>query len=239
MRPLPETERADELYGPFVRGDEDLVDGLVLVAERVRTVVPECVGMSLSLLEEGVTFTVVATSSEVAVLDAVQYVDGGPCADALAQQDVVVTTGPSTMEEQWELFGRAARAAGVGSTLSLPVLDDGRRVGGFNIYASEPHAFDGQVAAVAQALGTWAEDAVLDGDLGFSTRELARRAPVLLRDSTRLALAAGLLARATSLRVAEAEDRLRRAAVRAAVPLPLLVEEIITILTGSTDDEVG
>lgn len=236
MRPLPATAQADALYGPFVHGDQDLLDRLVELGERVRGVVPSCVGLSLSLHEDGLTFTVVATSSQVALLDAIQYVDGGPCADALTQHHVVVTTRPTSIEAQWKLFGKAATAVGVASTLSLPMVQEGDRVGGFNIYASEPGAFTGRVDAVAAALGTWSGPAVLDGDLTFRTRVLASQAPELLRESTRLAVATALLAQVRGLTEVEAEEKLRRSALRAAVPLALLVDEMIEVLQDAPPD---
>lgn len=70
MEPLPETQSAIEEFGPFV-DDLDLLEHLQRSATLVRAVVPSCVGLSLAMLDEGLTFTLQATSEEITGLDAV------------------------------------------------------------------------------------------------------------------------------------------------------------------------
>jgi len=77
VEPISETREAIEEFGPFAV-DEDLLEELGKKGERVRAVVPDCVGFSLAMEAYGVTFTLVASDEEVAVLDALQYIDGGP-----------------------------------------------------------------------------------------------------------------------------------------------------------------
>jgi hypothetical protein len=74
---------------PIPRPGRPSTNQLQRKGERVREVVPECVGMSLSALEHGVTSTLVATTEEVLDLDATQYLDGGPCLRALEEPDVL------------------------------------------------------------------------------------------------------------------------------------------------------
>jgi hypothetical protein len=50
--------------------------------------VPECVA-TVSLTSNGMTFTLVVTSDEFRVLDAAQYLDGGPCEAAAIEGDEV------------------------------------------------------------------------------------------------------------------------------------------------------
>jgi hypothetical protein len=57
------------------------------MAREARRIVPACVGMSLADLKGGLTFTLVATDSEIAALDAIQYLDGGPCVEAVHEKD--------------------------------------------------------------------------------------------------------------------------------------------------------
>ncbi len=230
MLPIPESHEADDSYGPFVYRELDLLEHLTSLGTQVRAVVPSCIGLSLSTREQGVTFTVVASAEEMAFLDAVQYVDGGPCVEALETDVVVPLEEPGILEQSWELFGAAATASGVAATLSMPILRGPTMIGGFNMYAGRAHAFDGRHEQLADLLGAWAEGAVSDGDLPFRSRELARRAPELLRESTRLTVAAVLLARSRRLTQEAAEERLRVAATRAAVPLSFLVERMIDVL---------
>jgi hypothetical protein len=89
MEPIPETSEAIDEYGPLMPGGEDTLTQLKAIAERVRRVVPECVGMSLALLDHGVTLTLVASEGEIAALDGVQYLAGGPCVSAVEDNRVV------------------------------------------------------------------------------------------------------------------------------------------------------
>ena len=106
MEPLPETSEA--LRDLAAYGDVDLAAALDRTARRVQAVVPDCVGFSLSLLAEGLTFTLAATSAEIAALDAVQYRDGGPCVDAFAAATVGSVPAPDAVDEsRWRLFALA------------------------------------------------------------------------------------------------------------------------------------
>ncbi len=230
MHPIVESAHADEYYGPFIWEDTDLVEHFVALSGEVRRLVPECAGMSISLRDHGVTITLVADSLRTAVLDAVQYVDGGPCTDALRDAHLVDAQGRLSVEEQWQLFAEATRNNGVESTLSLPVIRERHAALGFNLYGSTATAFDGHHEALADLLGAWANGAVVDADLSFRTRELARSASAVLKEATELAVVAGLLSRSRGIAVGEAERRLRDAAERAAVPLSHLLTTMHEVL---------
>lgn len=233
MRPIPETTEADDEWGPFTWGGSDLLERFIAVSAQVRELVPECVGMSISLREEGITLTLVASAHEIAVLDAVQYVDSGSCVTALEDGELVAAGDASTVEERWRLHAAATAAHGVESTLSLPLLGDGDAVAGFNLYASSSTAFDGRHDELAALLGAWADGAITNADLSFRTRDLAKDAPAVLRESAGLAVAGALLARSLGLEQDAAEERLRQAALRAAVPLPALVRSMVEVLGGA------
>lgn len=231
MRPIRESLRADDQYGPFMWGDVDLLENFLELSARVRELVPACVGMSASLREHGVTLTLVASDERIALLDGVQYVDGGPCVDALREVTVVDASNQEALQKSWELFSAASLQNGVEATLSLPVPWEGSGVFGFNLYASAASAFEGHQDELARVLGAWAGGAVTDQDLPFSTRDLARLAPTILKESTDLAVVAGLVAHARGIELSEAETRLRRASVRAAIPLTDLVDALRQVLT--------
>lgn len=234
MRPIPESQQAEDDYGPLIWGDVDVLERLTEISGAVRELVPSCIGLSLSLRHEGVTLTLLATSEQVALLDGLQYVDGGPCVVALDEQVVVDASDRVAVEERWQLFAEASAANGVAATLSLPILGtelgNEETVAGFNLYAATSSAFDGHHEKLAAVLGGWAEGAVTNADLSFMTRELARRAPAILRESTDLAVASSLLAASRGIDVDDAEERLRQAALRAGVALPTLVRSIVLLL---------
>jgi len=144
MEPLPETREALNEFLSLDLDPEELLDRLGRATSRI---VPEIVGLSLGLVREQLTFTLVASDGEIAVLDASQYLDGGPCVEvSQGHADVIAFPGDDPLdEERWRLFSQATSARGVASTLSLPLHEEGRLVGGVNMYASTVQAFAGRI----------------------------------------------------------------------------------------------
>jgi GAF domain-containing protein len=231
MEPIPETARAIADFGPFAIEHEDLLPELLDEAQRVVDVVPECVGISVSSNVDELTFTVVATAAEIAVLDAVQYVTGGPCVAAVAEDRVVAFERDDPLDERrWQLFARASAAASVASTLTLPILDEARRVAGsVNLYGSSPTSFDGHHEAVARIFSAWAPGAVTNADLSFQTRTAAARAPEILRTDIDLTIACSAIAAQTGSSLEDARQRLTEAAKRAGVAVAQLAQTIIEL----------
>jgi len=235
VEPIPETTLAVEQYGPFVIENEDLLVELLAKGEQVRAVVPQCVGVSLASNEDEVTFTVVATAKEAALLDAFQYLSDGPCLRASREREILGFGYDDLLDEQaWRLFSRASAAAAVASTLTLPIFDRERVTGTVNLYASTSDAFDGHHEAVARVFGAWAPGAVTNADLSFTTRRLAESAPDLLRNDLDLTVAAGIVATREGLDMGEARQRLQDAALRAGVT-PLQVARTIIEISRSED----
>jgi len=216
VKPLPETVQA--LRELAIRGEADLGTQLFAMATRIRELVPELVGLSLGMLEDQVTLTLVSSTEEIAAIDAVQYLDGGPCIDALqGPSDIEVAVADLFDEARWQMYARATAAMGVASSLSLPVSHEGRVVGGVNLYATTADAFEGLHEAIAGAVGSTAEQAVANADLSFSTQLQARRAPDRVREQADIDIAVGIIAESQQVDVAQARQRLRDAAARAGI----------------------
>ncbi|WP_300404734.1 hypothetical protein [Nocardioides sp.] len=230
LRPIGETAEAEDLYGPFLWGDVDLYERFLSLAEQVRDVAPDCVGMSASLREHGITLTVMAADRRISTLDAVQYVDGGPCVDALREGTSVSAEDHAELGESWPMFSEAARRYGVCSTLSLPVRNLDEPMAGFNLYGGVSGAFAGLHEQLSDVLGTWAEDCLVDADPTLAGLVRSRLAPTVMRQSTELTIVATLLAQAWSLQVGEAEQRLRDASERAVIPLSDLLDVMRHVL---------
>jgi GAF domain-containing protein len=214
LEPLPETEQALRYLAEA--DDSDLAAALARAGELAVSVVPDCVGLSLSVLDQGVTLTLVATCEMVASMDAMQYLDGGPCVDAaLLEETVDVAAIDALDERRWQLFARAGAAQGVASSLSLPIQEDGRVVGSVNLYASSANAFEGHDQELAGLFGAWAPGAVRNADLSFSTRLDAAAAPARLQDQYLVDQATGMLAASQRLHILDARNRLRDAAANA------------------------
>jgi GAF domain-containing protein len=216
LEPLPETREA--LLSLSRASGRDLAAELVRQGEEVEEIVPNLVGLSLALVRDGLTFTIAATRERLALLDAIQYVLGGPCVDA-ALQDSTVLSGDSEQglldEQRWVEFARAGAAQGVLSTLSMPIHDEGRVVGGVNLYAATPRAFYGREEQIAGIVGAWAPGAVHNADLSFSTRAVAQRAPRVLEEMDVLDQATGVVVAAQGVDIPTARQLLTEAAHRA------------------------
>jgi GAF domain-containing protein len=227
MEPIPETVEAVDNLDPS--GDEvDLLAHLRLLSERAKTIVPDLVGISVARLDHGLTFTLAATDDEVAVLDAVQYVAGGPCVEGAHEREIKQFERDDVLdEERWRLFAEATAAHTVRSTLTLPVVSAGRTAGSVNLYAASRRAFQGHHEELAEIFGAWAAGAVANADLSFSTRSEAQAAPRHVADRHAVDVATGIVAAQLGVDVQDALARLREAAEQAGVSLPHLAREIV------------
>jgi GAF domain-containing protein len=229
MKPLPETRQALDEFDSFESPElEDLLDNLGAAAGRI---VPELTGLSLALAGEQLTFTLIASDSEIASLDAAQYLNGGPCVDVGLGNSAVeqYSAGDAMDEERWHRFAAATAAQGVASTLSLPVYAKGRLVGSVNLYAATPDAFEGRVQRLADLVGATPTAAIANADLSFSTRLEAAAAPQRLRDQAIIDTALGLIAADRGIDIERARQHLIEAAARAGTELVEVARVLIAV----------
>jgi serine phosphatase RsbU (regulator of sigma subunit) len=120
--------------------------------------VPGCDEASVTLVHDGTLSTMSATRERVRRLDAAQYQRGhGPCVSAMRHQ-IEVQVEDYRIEERWPDVAGVALAAGLRSSLSLPLVQGHRTVGGLNLYGERPAAFTEQSEHAAR---TCARHAVL------------------------------------------------------------------------------
>lgn len=214
MEPLPET--AEVLRSLSGTSDRDLAAPMRELAARVVAIVPTCVGLSVTLVDSGLTFTLVASSEQVAALDAVQYLSAGPCvASALSREEVALEDVLD--EARWQHFAQAAAAHDVRSTLSLPLVVAGGLSGALNLYAADPRAFTGHEAELRRVVGGGAGLGVTNADLPFRTRDAARHAAGTLAEIDVVEQAVGFVMAEQRLGPDEARRRLVDAAARSGV----------------------
>jgi GAF domain-containing protein len=226
MEPIPETAEALDELDPSV--DLDLLEHLTDLADRAQDIVPDLLGVSIARRDGGLTFTLVATAIEIAVLDAVQYLAGGPCVDAAHSVEVREFNHDDVLdEERWRLFAETTAARAVHSTLTLPVVTDDQVVGTINLYAASRRAFVGHHDALAEVFGAWAAGAIANADLSFTTRKAAEAAPQQLQDQHLIDVATGIVAAQLGVDVEIASARLHDAAVRAGATLVELARTIV------------
>jgi GAF domain-containing protein len=232
VEPIPETVEALRQLTRF--GDETVARTLLQISRGVERIVPEIVGISLSIVEENLTFTMTATTGPVAEMDGMQYLAGGPCDETLhTGLPHVYREGDADDEDRWQLFARATAAQGVGSTLSLPILKDGVVFAGVNMYASTPHAFDGHHEELAVVCGAWTDGAVTNADLDFTTRFEAAKTPDRMQAEFAVDQAVGALMSSSGLNLEEADERLRDAAQRAGISDAQMARVILELFTPS------
>ena len=218
---------------------------------------PGCVGLSVWRVRDGVTSTVLALDDEVAlddddlvdddltpygpsdaaVLDAVQYVDGGPGPDVVGRTWIEAST-PELLHQRWPVFAAAAGGRGVRGVVAVPVEVDrpesgpavtSRLVGVVVLYLAKPLVVDGALLRLAQRVGA---AALLDDDQaalldGAGTTAAAARLTLL---SLRTDLAARLLERESGLMPGPGRQRLADAARRAGIEEATLAEALIEVL---------
>jgi ANTAR domain len=232
VEPIPETlEALDEVQSYLDEGS--LEQQLRTTVSRAEHVAPGLVGVSLAFREHGLTFTLIATDEEIATLDAVQYVTSGPCVDAVDLGHGIATPDGLLSEQRWQQFARASAAAGVQSTLTLPVLEGDVVVSTVNLYGRAEDTFAGRHEALADVFGAWAPGAIANADLSFATRRTAEKAPTQLRDAAVVDEATGMLAGERGLPLEEARAQLHDAASRAGIP----VHRLARVLVGLHRDE--
>ena len=233
MRPIPQTVAAAEQLRRST-GEVDLLPDLMLLAERVKLRVPDCVGLSVRWNEHGLTLMVMASEEELALLDGLQRLAEDPdhvLAGRSASADgPVVGPGP-WVEDEWRRSALATAARGVRSSLSLPVLEEGEVIGSFTLYGASDRAFEDDHADLAAVLGGWAPGAVRNADLSFSARREAESAPQVLRDQEAIRRAVRAVTRMRGFDAETARRLLQRAARRSGVTLAQFAHTVIDGLT--------
>jgi transcriptional regulator with GAF, ATPase, and Fis domain len=237
MRPIPQTI---EVLTQLSRstGVQGLQSDLQSMADRVQELVPDCVGLSLAWVSDGLTFTLVASDQQLAVLDALQYLDGGPCVKSV-ELGYGLETSRETLfaEDQWRLFAQGTAAYGVRCSVTFPLVIDHHAVGSVNLYGASDRAFEGHLDALAEILGAWAPGAVSNADLSFDSRRQAELAPQQLQAQDVLARATGVIAAHYDIDIDIAHDRLLLAADRARIGPEELARAILALGVPEPGDE--
>jgi len=227
MQPIRATVDAINELGPFV-DDADLMEKLTTRADQARALVPDCIGVSVASRELGLTFTLVATSEEIATLHGAQRPAGQPPGQTSGTDHRSAATLEDVLTESaWRSSSQASAAIGIRCTLTFPIMEGENAVGSVHLYGCSEDAFAGRHAALAEVFRAWAHGAVTNADLSFSTRVMAEQAPQLLRDEATMAVATGILAAFNGTDVEEAQRRLEEASLRAGLTVIRLAEIIV------------
>jgi len=225
----PEVRAAADRLSGLLEGEQDLGKHIEIVAGVAELLVPSLVGASVTVHVNGAPFTMTATSQEMTVLDATQYLDGGPCVDALQGDDVAVED--LLDEDTWQLYRPTALTDGIRSSLSTTLRGvDDEVIGALNLYASDSDAFKGNEEMLSEVFGTKMSDLVTNADLSFMTRDWSKELPQRVDALEVTEQAAALLAERMGWEVGEARRRLADSAGRAGAPVDRVAQAVLGLV---------
>ena len=123
---------------PVTRGVLDAA--LKLVVVMAHAVMESADGVSITLPRDGRLRTVAASNDVVLQMDHDQYDTGqGPCLDA-AHHGQSFTSRSLDTERRWSEFVPRARARGIASIMSIPLMQASTPLGALNVYSRAPDA---------------------------------------------------------------------------------------------------
>lgn len=155
--------------------EPDLDTALIAVTRVAVGTVEACDGCSLTMRDRGVPAAPVASDDWALELDRLQFVEQeGPCLDCM-REGSVMRTPDLAGDGRFPNYGPKAAERGAQSTLSLPLVADGRTVGALNLYSRHPDAFDSETVAVGELLAAHASLAISAATAYYSSRDLAEQ----------------------------------------------------------------
>jgi GAF domain-containing protein len=171
---------------------DDLSAVLQRVADLAQKSLPGADAVSVSLIGAKSGVTPAYTAQLALDADESQYEEGGPCVDA-AEGGAPVRMDDIDSEERWPTYVPRARAAGVGSSLSVPLPVQEAVTGALNIYSRTPHSFDDGTVDLANAFAGYAAVAIANSQLYETTAALARQMQQAMESRAIIEQAKGLI----------------------------------------------
>jgi PAS domain S-box-containing protein len=139
--PSQVAETITSLHRP-VRDQDGLADLLHRATATAVEWIPDVDWAGVTVQIGGPAFTAACTDPRVLAIDGAMYaLDDGPCLRAIRTWSSVAYT-PDQFRAYWPTLAAPARAEGVLSFLSTPLLDEGVPRGSFNLYSGGDKGFD-------------------------------------------------------------------------------------------------
>jgi serine phosphatase RsbU (regulator of sigma subunit) len=142
----------DELAGLSiaVARNQTVANILQRVVDLAETVLYDCVGASVTVIEQGQPATAAWTQRVALDLDRVQYrADDGPCLQAARTSEVVRFEAGDL---RWPAYEAAARERGISHSLSVPLVVAEVTIGALNLYSEVPHGLEAGADELAASL---------------------------------------------------------------------------------------
>jgi GAF domain-containing protein len=219
---------------------------LLLATPEVESLLGEIAVLAAAIVEPAVScgitvhygdepLTVASSDARAPIIDEEQYhVREGPCLEALRTGRLVDVPDQGT-DERWAAYAQRARERGVQSSVSLPLLVDGRSLGALNLYSDRsPHAFADE--AVRRRALEFADRAAVVLTLAIQRLEQDRTARELeeaLASRTLIDQAIGVIMAQQGCDAHVAFDLLRHQSQTRNRKLRQVAEDLITRVSGS------
>ena len=201
--------------------------------------VPQAEACGLTLHRDDSGVTVASTGPLADRADERQYeVDTGPCLEAM-RTGTVVRVEDMTAEDRWAPYPARAAELGVRSSLSLPLVVEGRSSGALNLYATEPGSFSADDEATA---ARWTEQATGALTVALRIADGDDRADALvggLDTRATIGQAVGLLMAQERCTAGQAFDLLRIASQRRNVKLRDVAAGVVVAFEEGLADRPG
>jgi anti-anti-sigma factor len=216
-----------------------LLDGaLRLVTTMSQAVIPHAHGASITLSREGRLQTVAASNDVVLHMDLDQYSTGqGPCLDAAVTGSQLYSPSLAS-EDRWPDFVPKARARGIESILSSPLLARGRPVGALNVYSRGEGALAEHEQLWATEFAQQASTLLSEANAEPSSEVLAQELAEALMAREVIAIAQGVVMDRRNLTPATALRFLVDISRSTSRPLLTVCREVVATVVrrGGSDD---
>lgn len=184
----------DELARTLVTDDVNLSAALGRIAGTGCSMVANCAGASVTIIEAGRAITVGSSGELAQSLDDAQYAaDDGPCLSA-ARGGLMVRMTNASGEDRWPRFTAAALEQGVRSSLSVPLtLSRQDTVGGFNIYGANEDGFTSEDESLCRSFAAQASVVVSNVQAYWAAFDLSNNLSKAMESRATIEQAKGIL----------------------------------------------
>jgi GAF domain-containing protein len=194
---MPLAEELQKIFAKMsglVQAEETVQTALELVTALAVETIDGASGAGVTLVDhQGFKVTAAATSERVGQADDLQYrLEEGPCLSAVAQRELI-RVDDLEQDERWSRWRIAALPLGVRSSLSAPMMSQGRALGAVKVYGDVPRAFSSAHEALLRRFADQA--AILLTNVASLDRadRLSDGLQTALRTRNLIALASGIL----------------------------------------------
>lgn len=211
---------------------EVLDAALMLVVTMTQAVIGRADGVSITLPRDGRYGTVAASNDVVLGMDHDQYdTDQGPCLDA-ARHGEPFHIDALEAERRWAQFVPRARARGIESVLSSPLLDGGAAHGALNIYARTVGAFAEHEKGWADEFAGQASTVLTVAHQALPSEDVDSQLEQALRSRAVIGRAQGWVMHRDRIDADTAWSALTATSRRTSQPLRDVCEDLLRVLDG-------